>query len=366
MPARLVLAILVAFSLAFAAPAARANTERAHIETLAQHYAHHYGVPLELVRRVINRESTFNPRARNGPYWGLMQILPATARTMGYRGSPEGLLDPETNLRYAVRYLRGAYLLSGGSHDRAVQLYAAGYYYHARDNGMLEETALRHGAKTPPLPPTFGAAVQVAAAEPEPQQRRRSLADVFGTRSQSEAQPQPQQPQSLVAAIASEPQVQQPAQAADVATIQPPQLAPRPESAAIEPLAVPALEPDTETAPVAVALGFLPPARPASLDTPEPDFETNPAVVAVSAFSIQPEAPVSAGEDEPETDLAVLSRGIELVSAYAAKPPVPQRRETDMLRGTFSALEGFTAVFEASERPAGSPGFAPPIRPAGL
>jgi hypothetical protein len=343
MPARLVLAILVAFSLAFAAPAARANTERAHIETLAQHYAHHYGVPLELVRRVINRESTFNPRARNGPYWGLMQILPATARTMGYRGSPEGLLDPETNLRYAVRYLRGAYLLSGGSHDRAVQLYAAGYYYHARDNGMLEETALRHGAKTPPLPPTFGAAVQVAAA-----------------------QPQPQQPQSLVAAIASEPQVQQPAQAADVATIQPPQLAPRPESAAIEPLAVPAPEPDTETAPVAVALGFLPPARPAYLDTPEPDFETNPAVVAVSAFSIQPETPVSAGEDEPETDLAVLSRGIELVSAYAAKPPVPQRRETDMLRGTFSALEGFTAVFEASERPAGSPGFAPPIRPAGL
>ena len=100
-------------------------------------------VPLELVQRVIVRESTHRPGARNGPYYGLMQILPATARTMGYRGSPEGLLDAETNLRYAVRYLRGAWLLSDGSHDRAVMWYARGYYYEAKRRGMLVETGLR-------------------------------------------------------------------------------------------------------------------------------------------------------------------------------------------------------------------------------
>ena len=100
-------------------------------------------VPVELVQRVILRESTHRPDARNGPYYGLMQILPATARTMGFRGQPADLLDAETNLRYAVLYLRGAWLLSDGSHDRAVTWYARGYYYEAKRRGMLRETGLR-------------------------------------------------------------------------------------------------------------------------------------------------------------------------------------------------------------------------------
>lgn len=100
-------------------------------------------VPVDLVQRVILRESTHRPGARNGPYYGLMQILPATARTMGFRGQPADLLDAETNLRYAVRYLRGAWLLSDGSHDRAVMWYARGYYYEAKRRGMLRETGLR-------------------------------------------------------------------------------------------------------------------------------------------------------------------------------------------------------------------------------
>ena len=100
-------------------------------------------VPVELVQRVILRESTHRPDARNGPYYGLMQILPATARTMGFRGQPADLLDAETNLRYAVRYLRGAWLLSDGSHDRAVTWYARGYYYEAKRRGMLRQTGLR-------------------------------------------------------------------------------------------------------------------------------------------------------------------------------------------------------------------------------
>lgn len=112
------------------------------LDLLIAKYADHYDVPVALVRRVVNRESTFNPKARNGPYWGLMQILPQTARTMGHSGPASELLDAETNLKYAVRYLRGAYLVAGGDHDLAVRHYARGYYYHARDKGMLEETGL--------------------------------------------------------------------------------------------------------------------------------------------------------------------------------------------------------------------------------
>jgi soluble lytic murein transglycosylase-like protein len=72
-----------------------------------------------------------------------MQISYATAKSMGYNGSPGGLLDPETNLKYAVKYLRGAYIVGGGSQDQAVRLYARGYYYDAKRAGLLEESGLR-------------------------------------------------------------------------------------------------------------------------------------------------------------------------------------------------------------------------------
>lgn len=112
------------------------------LDALIARYADHHEIPIDLLRRVVKRESTFNPAARNGPYWGLMQILPQTARTMGYQGSPEGLLDAETNLKYAGRYLRGAYLTADGDHDLAVRYYSRGYYYDAKAKGLLEETGL--------------------------------------------------------------------------------------------------------------------------------------------------------------------------------------------------------------------------------
>ena len=112
---------------------------RALIETTSRTY----DVPTDLVQRVVIRESRHIPAARNGPYYGLMQILPETARTMGYRGRPEGLLDAETNLTYGVKYLRGAWLVADGDPDEAVGWYARGYYYEAKRLGLLEETGLR-------------------------------------------------------------------------------------------------------------------------------------------------------------------------------------------------------------------------------
>ena len=110
---------------------------------LVSRYANIHDIPESLLHRVIQRESGYNPGARNGPYYGLMQILPQTAQTMGYKGPPEGLLDAETNLMYAGKYLRGAWMVSGGSEDRAVMWYAKGYYYEAKRLGLLEETGLR-------------------------------------------------------------------------------------------------------------------------------------------------------------------------------------------------------------------------------
>ena len=117
--------------------------ETPELRSLIEEYAQAYDVPPDLVQRVVIRESTHVPTARNGPYYGLMQILPQTAQTMGYRGRPEGLLDAETNLRYGVKYLRGAWLVADGDRDEAVGWYARGYYYEAKRKGLLEKTGLR-------------------------------------------------------------------------------------------------------------------------------------------------------------------------------------------------------------------------------
>ncbi|WP_323008084.1 lytic transglycosylase domain-containing protein [Pseudorhodobacter sp.] len=117
--------------------------ETPQLRRLINTYADKNKVPRLLVHRIITRESQHRPGARNGPYYGLMQIMPETARGMGFRGSDQALLDAETNLKYAVKYLRGAWLLSNGSHDTAVKWYSKGYYYEAKRRGMLVETGLR-------------------------------------------------------------------------------------------------------------------------------------------------------------------------------------------------------------------------------
>lgn len=117
--------------------------ETAEIRALVNKMARQYDVPAPLIHRVIQRESDYRAHARNGPYYGMMQILPATARNMGFAGEDADLLDAETNLTYAVKYLRGAWLLSDGSYDTAVMHYARGYYYVARYRCMLVETGLR-------------------------------------------------------------------------------------------------------------------------------------------------------------------------------------------------------------------------------
>lgn len=117
--------------------------ETPEMRRLIQKYARFHDIPESLLHRIIQRESDYNAAARNGPYYGLMQILPQTASTMGYRGPASGLLDAETNLQYAGRYLRGAWIVSRGNQDRAVMWYANGYYYEAKRLGLLEETGLR-------------------------------------------------------------------------------------------------------------------------------------------------------------------------------------------------------------------------------
>ncbi|EJN05159.1 soluble lytic murein transglycosylase-like protein [Phyllobacterium sp. YR531] len=134
------------------------------LDSLISKYSVAYEVPESLVRRVVHRESRGNPQARNGPYWGLMQMLPATARGMGHTGSAQDLLDAETNLKYGVKYLAGAYRVADSNPDQAVRLYARGYYYQAKKKGLLEETGLKPSA-TPVVEPAPATMTAMAPVE---------------------------------------------------------------------------------------------------------------------------------------------------------------------------------------------------------
>jgi soluble lytic murein transglycosylase-like protein len=141
----------------FGAPAV-ARGGRPYDSMIANHAAAN-GVPPELVHRVVMRESRYRASARGrGGASGLMQIKLATARSMGYSGGAAGLLDPETNLTYGVRYLAGAYRAAHGNHGRAVGYYASGYRGAARP-------ARAYAMAPQPTQPTF---FTTASAGPEP------------------------------------------------------------------------------------------------------------------------------------------------------------------------------------------------------
>ena len=133
---------------ASAAPAKNLHLTRldanGNLDSLIARHAAANNLPEDLLRRVIKRESGGNPRVIYKGNYGLMQIKLATARAMGYRGTAAGLLDADTNMTYAAKYLAGAYQVAGGNTNRAVHYYAAGYYYAAKRKGYTarsEETA---------------------------------------------------------------------------------------------------------------------------------------------------------------------------------------------------------------------------------
>ncbi|MEP3427229.1 MAG: transglycosylase SLT domain-containing protein [Roseibium sp.] len=88
-----------------------------------------HGVPLKIANAVVQVESNFNPRARGSAgEVGLMQIKPATARGMGYRGSTKALYNPETNLEWGMKYLAGAHDRANGDVCGTILRYNAGHY----------------------------------------------------------------------------------------------------------------------------------------------------------------------------------------------------------------------------------------------
>ena len=120
---------------------------RDNIDALIAEHARTNKVPAEFVHRVVKRESNYNARAKGGSALGLMQIKHATARGLGYSGDAAGLYDPDTNLKYGIAYLAGAYRAAKGDLEQAYRYYNRGYYYVAKRLGI--EADVPQDAATP-------------------------------------------------------------------------------------------------------------------------------------------------------------------------------------------------------------------------
>ena len=109
-------------------PVVRYPDARAHYRALVEKEATQSGLAPEIAEAVMAVESGYNPDAIGGAgEIGLMQILPSTARMLGFSGSLAELAVPETNIHYGVTYLAAAWRLAGGDLCTAVMKYRAGH-----------------------------------------------------------------------------------------------------------------------------------------------------------------------------------------------------------------------------------------------
>ena len=90
--------------------------------------AERVGLDPAVVDAVIKVESDYRSEAI-GPFGeiGLMQVLPSTARLLGFNGNDKELADPATNIRLGATYLAAAWSLARGDLCRSLMKYRAGH-----------------------------------------------------------------------------------------------------------------------------------------------------------------------------------------------------------------------------------------------
>lgn len=92
---------------------------------------HFFTLPPKLLDAVCYVESKHSISAYvnhdgRSPSYGVCQIKLATARHMGFKGTPEQLMEPRRNIYYAAKYLNYQ-LLRYGNVEQAVMAYNQGY-----------------------------------------------------------------------------------------------------------------------------------------------------------------------------------------------------------------------------------------------
>jgi soluble lytic murein transglycosylase-like protein len=157
---------------ALAPPRRESPVVHAALGTLIDIEALAAGIPAEIATAVVTVESGGNPDLiGEAGEVGLMQVLPSTARMLGFNGMAHELAQPDINIRLSVRYLAAAWRLAGGDLCTTVMKYRAGhgesrFSYRSVDYCLKVRAILaaRGYAVTGTVPlPTFGEAAGTGA-----------------------------------------------------------------------------------------------------------------------------------------------------------------------------------------------------------
>jgi soluble lytic murein transglycosylase-like protein len=107
---------------------ALAETDPVDLRVMVRTEAIKHGLPGEIADAVATVESNYRISAIGDVgEIGLMQVLPSTARMLGFAGTDTELADPLTNIRYGVDYLATAWRLAKEDICTTVMKYRAGH-----------------------------------------------------------------------------------------------------------------------------------------------------------------------------------------------------------------------------------------------